>query len=117
MLDFLNKWKETLTGSPSIMKEAIKLPKIARVSADAQAYDETGADEITEMQDLALVAETASIELCPICGRAVEEQRGKYFKHIWCPRPGHFDAWRSDGGRKLSDTGAPIIRPRGGNLK
>src|SRR5262245_2949742 len=54
------------------------------------------------------------IKVCPICAGDLKEQRGKNFKHIWCPTPGHFDAWRADGGRRLSDTDAPIIRARGG---
>jgi len=36
-------------------------------------------------------------ETCPICGGALEEQSGKRFKHVWCPTPGHLDAWRDAG--------------------
>ncbi len=36
-------------------------------------------------------------ETCPICGSALEEQSGKRFKHVWCPTPGHLDAWRDAG--------------------
>src|SRR5262245_14379585 len=36
-------------------------------------------------------------ETCPICGGALEEQSGKHFKHVWCPTPGHLDAWRDAG--------------------
>jgi TubC N-terminal docking domain len=53
-------------------------------------------------------------ELCLVCHGQLREQRGKQFRHVWCPQPGnHFDAWRADGGRKLSETDAPIIRERG----
>jgi hypothetical protein len=33
-------------------------------------------------------------ETCPICGGALEEQSGKHYKRVWCPTPGHLDAWR-----------------------
>ena len=36
-------------------------------------------------------------ETCPICGGALEEQSGKHYKHVWCPTPGHLDAWRDAG--------------------
>jgi hypothetical protein len=36
-------------------------------------------------------------EACPICGGALEEQSGKHFKRVWCPTPGHLDAWRDAG--------------------
>ena len=36
-------------------------------------------------------------ETCPLCGSALEEQSGKHFKHVWCPTPGHLDAWRNAG--------------------
>ncbi|HEU0174816.1 MAG TPA: hypothetical protein VFV58_11180 [Blastocatellia bacterium] len=36
-------------------------------------------------------------ETCPICGGALAEQSGKRFKHVWCPTPGHLDAWRDAG--------------------
>jgi len=39
----------------------------------------------------------AAGESCPICGGALEEQSGKRFKHVWCPTPGHIDAWRDSG--------------------
>jgi|SRR5262245_60752430 len=52
-------------------------------------------------------------EVCPICHGELKEEVGKQFRHLWCPTYGHFDSWRAPVGRKLSDTGAPIIRRRG----
>src|SRR5262245_5899201 len=49
--------------------------------------------ENDETRASALVA----YETCPICGGALEEQSGKRFKHVWCPTPGHLDAWRDAG--------------------
>jgi len=70
------------------------------------------ANENVEMHDSALVIGEV-IETCPICGATVQEERGRYFRHLWCPTPGHFDAWRAPIGGKLSNTDAPIIRERG----
>jgi len=72
---------------------------------------DTGPDENIEMHDSALGADEPA-EVCPVCACELRERRGKQFRHLWCPTPGHFDAWRADGGRKLSDTEAPIIRER-----
>jgi len=44
-----------------------------------------------------LASALAAGETCPICGGALEEQSGKHFKHVWCPTPGHLDAWRDTG--------------------
>src|SRR5215813_6376158 len=52
--------------------------------------------------------ETDAGEVCPICGGEVREQRGKHFRHLWCPTPGHFDAWRALGVERLGDSDAPI---------
>ena len=49
--------------------------------------------ENAEMRAPPLVAD----ETCPICGGALEEQSGKHFKRVWCPTPGHLDAWRDAG--------------------
>jgi hypothetical protein len=49
--------------------------------------------ENVETRASALVAD----ETCPICGGALEEQSGKHFKRVWCPTPGHLDAWREAG--------------------
>ncbi|HEU0178690.1 MAG TPA: hypothetical protein VFV58_30880 [Blastocatellia bacterium] len=48
---------------------------------------------------------------CPICGAVLEWKRGKHYLHVWCPAGGHFDAWRTDDGRKLKETDAPLMRP------
>src|SRR5262245_28470616 len=47
-------------------------------------------------------------ERCPICGDGVEGQNGEHYRHIWCPTPGHFDSWRTLGGRGFKETDAPI---------
>ena len=49
--------------------------------------------ENIETRDSALV----DSETCPICGGALEEQSGKHYKRVWCPTPGHLDAWRDAG--------------------
>ncbi len=43
-------------------------------------------------------------EVCPICHCELQERRGKQFRHLWCPTPGHFDAWRAMPGHKLGET-------------
>lgn len=76
--------------------------------------DELLTDEllVTLRERKAELLELLAIELCPICAAELAENSGKRFRHVWCPRPGQFDAWRALGGRKLSETGAPFIRER-----
>jgi hypothetical protein len=65
------------------------LPKIQSASDWNESLNQIG--ENVEMRASALVAG----EACPICGGALEEQSGKHFKRVWCPTPGHLDAWRN----------------------
>ena len=60
--------------------------------------------------------ELLKVERCPICGALAQEQSVKYYRHIWCSTPGHFDGWHALGGRKLKETDAPIVRS-GAKLK
>jgi len=76
-----------------------------------RSESETGAEENTETRDSALFA-GEPVEVCPICHGKLTERAGKDFRHLWCPRRGHFDAWRTLRGLKLSGTDAPIIRER-----
>jgi hypothetical protein len=66
-------------------------PKIQSASDGNESLNQFG--ENVETRASALVAG----ETCPICGGALEEQSGKRFKHVWCPTPGHLDAWRDAG--------------------
>jgi len=66
-------------------------PKIQSASDGNESLDQFG--ENVETRASALVTG----ETCPICGGALEEQSGKRFKHVWCPTPGHLDAWRDAG--------------------
>jgi hypothetical protein len=66
-------------------------PKIQSASDMNESLNQFG--ENVETRASALVAR----ETCPICGSALEEQSGKQFKHVWCPTPGHLDAWRNAG--------------------
>jgi hypothetical protein len=63
-------------------------PKIQSASGRNESFDQFGED--VETRASALV----DGEICPICGGALEEQSGKRFRHVWCPTPGHLDAWR-----------------------
>jgi hypothetical protein len=90
--------------------DTIKIsPSAALTDEDRQAIR----DHKAELLELLRRSEPVADEHCPICGRELEWQRGKYYRHVWCPRPGHFDAWRALGGRKLSETDAPIVRGNG----
>jgi hypothetical protein len=64
-------------------------PKIHSASDWNESLNQFG--ENVETRASAFVAG----ETCPICGCALEEQSGKHFKHVWCPTPGHLDAWRN----------------------
>ncbi len=66
-------------------------PKIQSASGRNESLNQFG--ENVETRASASVAD----ETCPICGAALEEQSGKHFKHVWCPTPGHLDAWRDVG--------------------
>jgi hypothetical protein len=66
-------------------------PKIQSASDRNESLNQFG--ENVETRASALVAG----ETCPICGGMLEEQSGKRFKHVWCPTPGHLDAWRDAG--------------------
>jgi len=59
-----------------------------------------------------LRSDSIAREVCPICQTELIEQAGKDFRHLWCPQPGHFDAWRALRGLKLNETDAQIIRER-----
>jgi hypothetical protein len=91
------------------------------LSADGKQLNVDAPDDLLTDETLAVLKEhkaellkLLAIERCPICAAELAENSGKRFRHLWCPMPGnHFDAWRADGGRKLSETGAPIIRERG----
>jgi len=67
------------------------LPKIQSASDRNESMNQFR--ENVETRASALVAG----ETCPICGGALEEQSGKHFKRVWCPTPGHLDAWRDAG--------------------
>jgi len=67
------------------------LSKIQSATDRNESLNQFG--ENVETRASALVAG----ETCPICGGALEEQSGKHFKHVWCPTPGHLDAWRDAG--------------------
>jgi hypothetical protein len=67
------------------------LPKIQSASDRNESLNQFR--ETVETRASALAAG----ETCPICGGALEEQSGKHFKHVWCPTPGHLDAWRDAG--------------------
>jgi len=66
-------------------------PKIQSAFDRNESLNQFG--ENVETRDSALV----DGETCPICGGALEEQSGKHYKHVWCPTPGHLDAWRDAG--------------------
>lgn len=66
-------------------------PKIQSASDRNETLNQFG--ENVETRASALVA----VETCPICDGVLEEQSGKHFKHVWCPTPGHLDAWRDAG--------------------
>lgn len=66
-------------------------PKIQSASDRNESLNQFS--ETVETRAFALV----DGETCPICGGALEEQSGKHFKHVWCPTPGHLDAWRNAG--------------------
>ncbi|MGH9751425.1 MAG: hypothetical protein ACREA2_01455 [Blastocatellia bacterium] len=66
-------------------------PEIQSASDRNESLNQFG--ETVEMRASALV----DGETCPICGGTLEEQSGKHFKHVWCPTPGHLDAWRNAG--------------------
>ena len=89
---------EPLSGQSS--KEAFEpfdtpslktFPNVQSASDGNESLNQFG--ENVETRASALVAG----ETCPICGGALEEQSGKRFKHVWCPTPGHLDAWRDAG--------------------
>jgi len=67
------------------------LPKIQSASDRNESLNQFR--ENVETRASALVAG----ETCPICGGELEEQSGKHFKRVWCPTPGHLDAWRDAG--------------------
>jgi|SRR5215510_10338269 len=79
----------------------------------ASPEHDPGADENTEMHN-SMILDDGTVEVCPICAGELREQHGKHFRHIWCPNPGHFDAWRAPVGGKLSNSDAPIVRGRVG---
>jgi hypothetical protein len=66
-------------------------PIIQSASDGNERLNQFGED--VEMRAPASVAD----ETCPICGGALEEQSGKHFRRVWCPTPGHLDAWRDAG--------------------
>jgi hypothetical protein len=74
------------------------------------ARDDLLTDELlaTLKERKAELLEALASERCPICSAVVQEQSGKHYRHIWCPTPGHFDSWRTLGGRKFKETDASI---------
>src|SRR5262249_18144077 len=91
-----------------------------KIQPDLPEAESPGAQEIGSRQNHQKPAQTFEDSLsntrrpdssaCPVCQGPLGEQIGKTFVHRWCLTPGHFDSWRADGGRRLSDTDASIIR-------
>lgn len=94
--------------------DAIKVsPSSALTDDDRQEIRDNKAELLAALRSEPHADDSAEVEeVCPICHGALREQRGKRYRHVWCPTPGHFDSWRADGRRKLSETDAPIIRER-----
>jgi hypothetical protein len=85
-------WQDSIGSFESIDTPAPKtVPTIQSATDRNESLKQFG--ENAETCASALVAG----ETCPICGGPLEEQSGKRFKHVWCPTPGHLDAWRDAG--------------------
>ncbi|MCI0390309.1 MAG: hypothetical protein MOB07_16285 [Acidobacteria bacterium] len=82
---------------------------------DVDAPDELLTDELltTLKENKAELMEVLASH-CPICHGPLCEETSKHFRHLWCPTPGHFDAWRAPVGETLSKSDAPILWKREG---
>lgn len=78
-----------------------------RIRAYRQKYHPTADNEPVEKVGTVVPTFSTTDEACPICHAPCLEQTGKTFRHVWCPRPGHFDSWRAMPGHKLGE--APVF--------